>query len=128
MCVYGMNPIPVCPFARYVLVSERRISNKYCSCYYILYSVDFHQSPRSAASDLGLHYLSMSLLRDARHKWFNASIFLPFFSGPKLGTRLSVNTNKLLFKIRLHSLNSTSLACVFKWYRLALLEFTEVKN
>ena len=27
------------------------------------------QTPRSAASDLGLHCLPMSLLWDARHKW-----------------------------------------------------------
>ena len=33
-------------------------------------SVDPDQTPRSAASDLGLHCLPMSLLWDARHKWF----------------------------------------------------------
>ena len=32
-------------------------------------SVDPAQTPRSAASDLGLHCLPMSLLWDARHKW-----------------------------------------------------------
>ena len=32
-------------------------------------SVDPDQTPHSAASDLGLHYLPMSLFRDARHKW-----------------------------------------------------------
>ena len=32
-------------------------------------SVDPGQTPRSAASDLGLHCLQMSLLLDARHKW-----------------------------------------------------------
>ena len=32
---------------------------------------DHGQTPRSAASDLGLHCLSMSLLWDARHKWVN---------------------------------------------------------
>ena len=32
-------------------------------------SVDPDQTPRSVASDLGLHYLPMSLLWDARHKW-----------------------------------------------------------
>ena len=31
--------------------------------------VDPDQTPRSAASDLDLHYLSMSHLWDARHKW-----------------------------------------------------------
>ena len=31
-------------------------------------SVDPDQAPRSAASDLGLHYLPMSHLWDARHK------------------------------------------------------------
>ena len=36
-------------------------------------SVDPDQTPRSAASDLGLHCLSMSLLWDARHKWINCS-------------------------------------------------------
>ena len=32
-------------------------------------SVDTDQTPRSAASDLGLHCLPMSHLWDARHKW-----------------------------------------------------------
>ena len=32
-------------------------------------SVDPDQTPRSVASDLGLHYLPMSHLWDARHKW-----------------------------------------------------------
>ena len=32
-------------------------------------SVHLDQMPRSAASDLGLHCLLMSLLWDARHKW-----------------------------------------------------------
>ena len=34
-------------------------------------SVDSDQTPRSAASDLGLHYLPISRLGDARHKWDN---------------------------------------------------------
>ena len=29
------------------------------------------QTPRSVASDLGLHCLPMSLLWDARHRWVN---------------------------------------------------------
>ena len=32
-------------------------------------SVDPDQTPRSAASDLGLHCLPVSLLGDARYKW-----------------------------------------------------------
>ena len=32
-------------------------------------SVDPDQMPHSAASDLGLHCLSVSLFWDARHKW-----------------------------------------------------------
>ena len=32
-------------------------------------SVEPDQTPRSAASDLGLHCLPMSLLRDTRLKW-----------------------------------------------------------
>ena len=32
-------------------------------------SVDPDQTPRSAASELGLHYLPMTLLGDARLKW-----------------------------------------------------------
>ena len=32
-------------------------------------SVDIDQTTHSAASDLGLHCLSMSFLWDARHKW-----------------------------------------------------------
>ena len=38
-------------------------------------SVDSDQTPRSAASDLGLHCLPMSHLWDARHKWVNV-VFL----------------------------------------------------
>ena len=34
--------------------------------------VDPDQTLRSAASDLGLHYLSMSNLWDARHKWVHS--------------------------------------------------------
>ena len=34
-------------------------------------SVDPDQTPRSAASDLGLHCLPMSHLWDAWHKWAN---------------------------------------------------------
>ena len=36
-------------------------------------SVDPDQTPRSVASDLGLHCLLMSLLLDARIKWVNGS-------------------------------------------------------
>ena len=36
-------------------------------------SVDPDQTPRSAASDLGLYCLPMSLLCDARLKWVNLS-------------------------------------------------------
>ena len=35
------------------------------------YSVDPDQTPRSGASDLGLHCLPISFLLDARHKWVN---------------------------------------------------------
>ena len=35
-------------------------------------SADPDQTPQSAASDLGLHYLPVSLLWDARHKWVNS--------------------------------------------------------
>ena len=34
-------------------------------------SIDPGQTPRSAASDLGLHCLPMFLSRDVRHKWIN---------------------------------------------------------
>ena len=37
-------------------------------------SVDPDQTPRSAASDLGLHCLPMSNLWDARHKWVNGRV------------------------------------------------------
>ena len=37
-------------------------------------SVDFDQTPRSAASDLGLHCLLMSLLWDARLKWVKSDV------------------------------------------------------
>ena len=36
-------------------------------------SVDPDQTPRSAASDLGLHYLAVPLLWDARLKWVKYS-------------------------------------------------------
>ena len=36
---------------------------------FITNSVDLDQTPRSAASDLGLHCLPMSCLWDARLKW-----------------------------------------------------------
>ena len=36
-------------------------------------SVDPNQTPRSAASDLGLHCLPMSILWDDRHKWGNTT-------------------------------------------------------
>ena len=39
-------------------------------------SVDPVQTPRSAASDLGLHCLRMSILRDARHQWVKDLFFL----------------------------------------------------
>ena len=32
---------------------------------------DPDQTPHFAASDLGLHYLTVSLFWDARHKWIN---------------------------------------------------------
>ena len=38
--------------------------------------VDPDQTPRSAASDQGLHCLSLSLLWDTRHKWINPKIVL----------------------------------------------------
>ena len=38
--------------------------------------LDPDQTPRSAASDLGLHCLPMSFLRDTKHKWIKGSIFL----------------------------------------------------
>ena len=40
-------------------------------------SVDPDQTPRSAASDLGLHCLPMSRLRDAGHKWVNGKQYAP---------------------------------------------------
>ena len=38
--------------------------------------VDPDQTLRSAASDQGLHCLSLSLLWDTRHKWINPKIVL----------------------------------------------------
>ena len=37
-------------------------------------SVNPDQTPRSAASNLDLHYLPMSLLWDVRHKWVNSHV------------------------------------------------------
>ena len=42
-------------------------------------SVNPDQTPRSAASDLGLHCLPMSHLWDARHKWVKGKNLLIFF-------------------------------------------------
>ena len=39
-------------------------------------SVDPDQTPRSAASDLGLHCLPMSLLWEIRHKWVKMFLIL----------------------------------------------------
>ena len=41
--------------------------------------VDPDQTPRSAASDLDLYCLPMSLLWDARHKCVNVCFFFFFF-------------------------------------------------
>ena len=45
-------------------------------------SVDSDQTPRSAASDVGLYCLQISLLRDARHTWVNGKS-----TGPKHAER-----------------------------------------
>ena len=39
-------------------------------------SVDPDQTPHSAASDMGLHFLSMSLLGDVRYKWVKMYIVM----------------------------------------------------
>ena len=39
-------------------------------------SVDPDQTPRLAASNLGIHCLPKSLLKDARHKWVK-QLFIP---------------------------------------------------
>ena len=41
-------------------------------------SIDPDQMPDSAASDLGLHCLPMSLLWDARHKWIKVAYILSY--------------------------------------------------
>ena len=47
------------------------------------------QKPHSVASDLGLHCLSMSHKKDARHIWVkNAIILLSHKSSRNLGSRL----------------------------------------
>ena len=38
-------------------------------------SLDPNQTPRSAASDLGLHCLPMSLLSDTRYKWVKGTTY-----------------------------------------------------
>ena len=38
-------------------------------------SVDPDQMPRSAASDLGLHYMHIFLLLDARRWWVNCGLY-----------------------------------------------------
>ena len=59
-------------------------------------SVDPDQTPRSVASDLGLHCLPMSLLWDARHKWATYSV-----SQTRVGNKY-LNENTMFF-IRVHS-------------------------
>ena len=54
-------------------------------------SVDPDQTPRSAASDLGLHCLPMSYLWDAKHKWVNQIYSRE--TSPSILTRLQI-TNK----------------------------------
>ena len=49
-------------------------------------SVDPDKMTHSAVFDLDLHYLPMSLLWDARHKWVNLTYnktYLYFIKGPK---------------------------------------------
>ena len=65
----------------YFNFSDRSISNRRSSDSFFIIkifyripvffanSVDPDQTPQTAASDLGLHCLPMSLLRDARQKW-----------------------------------------------------------
>ena len=55
------------------LVSFYYYSVLYKVLYLTKHSVDPDQMPRFAASDLGLHSLSMSLLWGARHKWVKLS-------------------------------------------------------
>ena len=52
--------------------------------------VDPDQTPRSAASDLGLHYLLTSLLWDAKHKWIKYILQdLEYFVSRKKETKRS---------------------------------------
>ena len=63
-------------------ISNRRVSGLVLLPYFIdifvfnADSIDPNQTPRSVASDLGLHCLPMSLLCDAGRKWFKQ--ILPF--------------------------------------------------
>ena len=42
------------------------------------YSGDPDQTPHSVASDLGLRYLPMSHIKDARHVWVKKCIFFAY--------------------------------------------------
>ena len=73
-----------------------------CYCFIeipVLYanSVGPDQMPRSAASDLGLHCLPMSLLWDARHNWVDSGVVL-IFSGLISGVLLFYRNSYTLCK------------------------------
>ena len=64
---------------------SRSMSNGRCVSFLFIYieipvlkanSVNPDQTPRSAASDLGLHYLPIYFLQDARYKWVQQMYFI----------------------------------------------------
>ena len=73
------GPFPVCGVSGWFLYSLCNVENSD----FKVNSVDPDQTPHSAASDLGLHCLPMSLLWDARLKWVKRKEFVfPFQSKP----------------------------------------------
>ena len=64
-------------------------------------SVDADQTPRFAASDLGLHYLSLVLLWDARHIWVNTHVHVSWSFPWHSEERKSRDTFAGMLKLRI---------------------------
>ena len=82
-------------------------------------SVDPAQTPNSAASDLGLHCLQMSLLWDARHKWVKGVVLCEIVVISLLVTYLSGAVVLELFSLSLFL--SLCLVFVVKFLDLIIL-------
>ena len=89
-------------------------------------SVDPDQTPRSAASDLGLHCLPMSHLWDARNKWVNNQNFLVQWTlviSNSNGPEMSVRDTSSLTRVEI----STD-RCVEFWIKIDPFLLFQIKN